>query len=68
MNRREIFRLAHIRVSISMTSKLFNVLISQCIFLRLSGDLSDLHQSQCPRCSILNSLKSLENPLKICIN
>ncbi len=51
-----------------MTSKLFNVLISQRIFLCLSGDLSEFSQSQCPHCSILNSHKSLENPLKICIN
>ncbi len=51
-----------------MTSKLFNVLISQRIFLRLSGDLSEFRKEQCPHCSFLNSHKSLENPLKICIN
>ncbi len=51
-----------------MTSKLFNELISQRIFLRLSGDLSDSSQSQCLHCSFLKSHKSLENPLKICIN
>ncbi len=33
---------------LSMTSKLFNGLISQRIFLRLSGDLSEFSQSQCP--------------------
>ncbi len=31
-----------------MTSKLFNVLISQRIFLCLYGDLSEFIQSQCP--------------------
>jgi len=36
-----------------MTSKLFNVLISQRIFLCLSGALSEFNQLQCTHCSFL---------------